>query len=166
MDPRDVMRLSAPDVEAKTFREAWRGYDQREVDDFLDRVAEALTAAERALRKMGARLAEAGERARRSEEEAARRVAQAEAAAAADRVDDLVAERRRLERSIARLERFRADLKLRLAAFLEGQAQALEQLTPAPQPGDDLGEPPTVVRLEEDPEAAAKGASPSPGPGS
>ena len=36
------MDLTARDVQEKQFHDAWRGYDQEEVDDFLDRVAEAL----------------------------------------------------------------------------------------------------------------------------
>ena len=36
------MDLTARDVQEKQFHDAWRGYNQEEVDDFLDRVAEAL----------------------------------------------------------------------------------------------------------------------------
>jgi cell division initiation protein len=35
------MELSARDIHEKQFHDAWRGYNQEEVDDFLDRVAEA-----------------------------------------------------------------------------------------------------------------------------
>ncbi|MFN2488239.1 MAG: DivIVA domain-containing protein [Actinomycetota bacterium] len=34
------MELSAHDIHEKQFHDAWRGYNQEEVDDFLDRVAE------------------------------------------------------------------------------------------------------------------------------
>jgi cell division initiation protein len=34
------MELSARDIHEKQFHDAWRGYNQEEVDDFLDRVAE------------------------------------------------------------------------------------------------------------------------------
>ncbi|MGI8774314.1 MAG: DivIVA domain-containing protein [Actinomycetota bacterium] len=36
------MELGARDVNEKQFNDAWRGYNQAEVDDFLDRVAEVL----------------------------------------------------------------------------------------------------------------------------
>ena len=36
------MDLTARDVQEKQFHDAWRGYNQEEVDDFLDRVAETL----------------------------------------------------------------------------------------------------------------------------
>jgi cell division initiation protein len=35
------MELSARDIHEKQFHDAWRGYNQEEVDDFLDRVAES-----------------------------------------------------------------------------------------------------------------------------
>lgn len=36
------MDVTPKDVNEKQFRDAWRGYNQEEVDDFLDRVAEAV----------------------------------------------------------------------------------------------------------------------------
>jgi cell division initiation protein len=36
------MDLTARDINEKQFHDAWRGYNQAEVDDFLDKVAEAL----------------------------------------------------------------------------------------------------------------------------
>jgi cell division initiation protein len=36
------MELTAREIHEKQFHDAWRGYNQAEVDDFLDRVAEAL----------------------------------------------------------------------------------------------------------------------------
>ena len=36
------MEISSRDVHEKQFHDAWRGYNQEEVDDFLDRVAEVL----------------------------------------------------------------------------------------------------------------------------
>ncbi|MFN2593566.1 MAG: DivIVA domain-containing protein [Actinomycetota bacterium] len=41
------MELSSRDIHEKQFHDAWRGYNQEEVDDFLDRVAEALARATR-----------------------------------------------------------------------------------------------------------------------
>ncbi|MQA99503.1 MAG: DivIVA domain-containing protein [Actinobacteria bacterium] len=39
------MDLTARDINEKQFHDAWRGYNQAEVDDFLDKVAEALDTA-------------------------------------------------------------------------------------------------------------------------
>ena len=41
------MQLSARDVINKQFHDQWRGYNQQEVDDFLDRIAESLDALQR-----------------------------------------------------------------------------------------------------------------------
>ena len=41
------MDVSARDVHEKQFHDAWRGYNQEEVDDFLDRIAESLNRLER-----------------------------------------------------------------------------------------------------------------------
>ncbi|MFN2388085.1 MAG: DivIVA domain-containing protein [Actinomycetota bacterium] len=41
------MDLGARDIHEKQFNDAWRGYNQEEVDDFLDKVAEALDQAHR-----------------------------------------------------------------------------------------------------------------------
>ncbi len=36
------MDLTARDIHEKQFHDAWRGYNQEEVDDFLDKVAEVV----------------------------------------------------------------------------------------------------------------------------
>lgn len=41
------MELSARDIHEKQFHDAWRGYNQEEVDDFLDRAAEVLDRVQR-----------------------------------------------------------------------------------------------------------------------
>lgn len=41
------MELDARSIHTKQFHDAWRGYNQEEVDDFLDRVAEALERVQR-----------------------------------------------------------------------------------------------------------------------
>jgi cell division initiation protein len=41
------MDLTARDIHEKEFHDAWRGYNQEEVDDFLDRVAEVLDRVQR-----------------------------------------------------------------------------------------------------------------------
>ena len=41
------MDVTPKDINEKQFRDAWRGYNQEEVDDFLDRVAEAVETTQR-----------------------------------------------------------------------------------------------------------------------
>jgi cell division initiation protein len=41
------MDLTARDIHEKLFHDAWRGYNQEEVDDFLDRIAEVLDRVQR-----------------------------------------------------------------------------------------------------------------------
>jgi cell division initiation protein len=169
------MDLTARDVHEKRFHDAWRGYNQEEVDDFLDEVAETLErlnrenedlrrrvghleqavatsreaeemlkktlvsaqqAAEEAIAGAKAKaerlVAEAEERARRADEQTKERASRVEADlkrrnAEAERAH--AQRKRELDASIERLQRFEADLKQRLRAFLDHQAAALEQLS-------------------------------------
>ena len=41
------MDVTPKDINEKQFSDAWRGYNQEEVDDFLDRVAEAVETTQR-----------------------------------------------------------------------------------------------------------------------
>lgn len=50
------MVLRREDIEAQSFKEVWRGYDQQEVDRFLDRVAESIVALTRERDDLAARL--------------------------------------------------------------------------------------------------------------
>jgi cell division initiation protein len=52
------MDLTAQHVLQKQFHDAWRGYNQEEVDDFLDRIAETLTRLERENAALHGRLRE------------------------------------------------------------------------------------------------------------
>jgi cell division initiation protein len=52
------MDLTAQHVLQKQFHDAWRGYNQEEVDDFLDRIAETLTRLERENSALHGRLRE------------------------------------------------------------------------------------------------------------
>jgi cell division initiation protein len=52
------MDLTAADIHEQQFHDAWRGYNQEEVDDFLDRVAEILDAVQRENAAMGERVQE------------------------------------------------------------------------------------------------------------
>lgn len=52
------MDLNARDVHEKQFNDAWRGYNQEEVDDFLDRVADAIEQLHRENASLRQRIAE------------------------------------------------------------------------------------------------------------
>ncbi|MGH2751983.1 MAG: DivIVA domain-containing protein [Actinomycetota bacterium] len=52
------MELGPRDIHDKQFHDEWRGYNREEVDDFLDRVAEALEQTQRAGESLTARVAE------------------------------------------------------------------------------------------------------------
>jgi cell division initiation protein len=52
------MELDARAIHTKQFHDAWRGYNQEEVDDFLDRVAEALERTQRENAQLNDRIAE------------------------------------------------------------------------------------------------------------
>src|SRR5918997_1856979 len=49
------MELTPRDIHEKQFRDAWRGYNQEEVDDFLDKVAEAVDNTQRENHSLRAR---------------------------------------------------------------------------------------------------------------
>ena len=52
------MELSAREIHEKQFHDAWRGYNQGEVDDFLDRVAESIDRVQRENQDLKDRIAE------------------------------------------------------------------------------------------------------------
>lgn len=65
------MELGADDIQEQQFHDAWRGYNQEEVDDFLDRVAEVLEHSQRenvALNKRVGELEQAVATSRETEE--------------------------------------------------------------------------------------------------
>jgi cell division initiation protein len=164
------MDLTARDVHEKQFHDAWRGYNQEEVDDFLDLVAEnidrllrenesfqrriqeldravsqsrnteemlkktllsAQKAANEAIATAKAKaeqlIADAEIGARRTGEEAHRRVAELDREHANKKRD--------LEASIERLQARENELKRRLSSFLDQQRRSLEGL--AEMPGDN-----------------------------
>ena len=183
------MDLTARDVHEKQFHDAWRGYNQEEVDDFLDLVAEnidrllrenqsfqrriaeldrtvsqsrnteemlkktllsAQKAANEAIATAKAKaeqlISEAELGARRTGEEAHRRAAEL------DREHD--SRKRELTASIQQLEAREAELKSRLASFLEQQRRSLEGLAAAPldqSPPAGTAAPSSSDKKEEDP---------------
>lgn len=174
------MELGPKEINEKQFHDAWRGYNQEEVDDFLDRVADAVDALQRENDPLRERLqdldkrvesgrdteemlrktlasaqdaaqeaiaaakakadqivADAEERAQRARDELRTRVETAEeevrkrAAAVEAEQESLL---RLTQESIDRLEGFESDLKKKLQAFFEQQAQVLATLQERPDP--------------------------------
>ena len=91
--------ITAREINEKQFHDAWRGYNQEEVDDFLDRVAEAIALLQRendALRERVAELDEKVETAKTSEEmlkktlESAQVAAQEAITTARSKADEIV----------------------------------------------------------------------------
>ena len=189
------MDLTARDVHEKQFHDAWRGYNQEEVDDFLDLVAEnidrllrenhslqrriseldktvsqsrnteemlkktllsAQKAANEAIATARAKaeqlITEAELGARRTGEEAHRRVAEL------DREHD--ARKRELTASIQQLEAREAELKARLGAFLEQQRRSIESLATGTIPPGGTQSDPGAAQADEKPapEGQAPGA--------
>jgi cell division initiation protein len=54
----DAMEIGARDIHDKQFHDAWRGYNQKEVDDFLDKVAEAIDELQRENKALQSRVHE------------------------------------------------------------------------------------------------------------
>jgi cell division initiation protein len=112
------MDLTAQHVLQKQFHDAWRGYNQEEVDDFLDRLAETLTRLERENSALHGRLREldhAVETSRSTEEMlkktlvTAQRAAEEAIATARAKAEHLVAE------AEERARRANDELKTRVA---------------------------------------------------
>lgn len=180
------MDVSARDIESVEFHDAWRGYNQTEVDDFLDQVGETVERLTRENDALRARLQEIEttvESARVSEEMmkktllAAEKTAQETIAEARARAERMVAEassgldsrKGELESSLASLHRFETETKQRLRSVLEEQLRALDSLNehPLPRPEEPAGppmetaSPPDVEDVEEEqaaspPEAIAE----------
>jgi cell division initiation protein len=157
------MDLGARDVHEKQFHDAWRGYNQEEVDDFLDLVAENLDRLQRENQSLQGRIQEldrAVSQSRNTEEMLKKTLLSAQKAAndaiatAKAKAEQLISEaelgarktgeeatrrvaeldrehdsrKRELEASIQRLEARETELKKRLSAFLEQQKRSLEGL--------------------------------------
>ena len=144
------MDVSARDIEQVEFHDAWRGYNQTEVDDFLDQVVETVERLTRENDALRARLGEiesSAESARVSEETmkktllAAEQTARdtiAEARAEAERMlgeasSGLDGRKNELESSLSSLQRFESETKERLRHILEEQLRALDSLSELPR---------------------------------
>jgi cell division initiation protein len=143
------MDVSVRDIEQVEFHDAWRGYNQAEVDDFLDQV---VTTVERLMRENDAlrarlRELEAGSESSRVSEEmikktllAAQQTADetiAEARAEAERIlgdagQGTGARKTEIESSLQSLQGFETETKQRLRSVLEEQLRALDALTEHP----------------------------------
>ena len=166
------MDVSARDIEAVEFHDAWRGYNQAEVDDFLDQVSETVERLTRENTALRARLQEietSVESARVSEDMmkktllAAEKTAQDTIAEARAQAEQIVADassgldvrKGELESSLASLHRFESETKQRLRALLEEQLRALDSLhehsVPEPQVAEVVV---TETSLEQEAEVA------------
>jgi DivIVA domain-containing protein len=116
------MTLRPDDIERQVFKEVWRGYDQDEVDRFLDRVADALGTLAKSRDELAERL-------RRVEAEAAEAI---EAEQLLKRT--LVAAQRTADETVAEA-RERAEQQL-----LDAEQRAQERLTAAEQRASDIVE--------------------------
>ncbi|MPZ68227.1 MAG: DivIVA domain-containing protein [Actinobacteria bacterium] len=149
----DLMELSARAIQEKRFHDSWRGYNQAEVDEFLDLVAESFDRAQRELQSLGERIRmldlEIQER-RESEEMLKRTLMTAQRAAedaisrAKAKAQELMAEAdarakkaeaeardrsKEMEGRIDGLRQFERDAKTRLRTFFQQQLKALDALT-------------------------------------
>lgn len=111
------MELTSRHINEKQFHDQWRGYNQEEVDDFLDRVAEALDELERENRDLRSRLRELDQlvETSRSTEEmlkktlmTAQQAAEEAIAAAKTKAEQLIGQ------AEVRAERANEELKLRV----------------------------------------------------
>jgi cell division initiation protein len=111
------MEITAKEIEEKKFHDAWRGYDQNEVDDFLDRIAVAIVALEReneSLRERVLDLDQKVEAGRESEDMLRKTLAGAQSAAqeaiatAKQRAEEIVAD------AEERAARAREELRVRV----------------------------------------------------
>ena len=116
------MELTARHIHEKQFHDAWRGYNQEEVDEFLDRVAEQMNRLERETAALQARLRELDQmvEASRSTEDmlkktlvTAQQAAEEAIATARTKAEALVAE------AEARAQRANDELKHRVATAEE-----------------------------------------------
>ena len=166
------MDVSVRDIEQVEFHDAWRGYNQAEVDDFLDQVVETVERLIRendALRARVTDLEYAAQSLRVSEETmkktllAAEQTAEqtvAEARAEAERIvaeagNGLDTRKGEFEASLSSLQGFESETKQRLREFLEGQIRALEALTEHPRAAIAPEPAPVQPREEAVPEASA-----------
>lgn len=159
------MELSARAIHEKKFHDSWRGYNQAEVDGFLDVLAEAFERAQREnhslverIRMLDGEILE-----RRGSEEmlkrtllTAQRAAEDAIARAKAKAQELMAEAdsrvkkaeadardrsREVDERIEGLRQFERDAKTRLRTFFQQQLKALDALTEVRPPRFGSGGP-------------------------
>lgn len=147
------MELSARAIHEKQFHDAWRGYNQEEVDEFLDRLADAVERAQRENQQLRDRIRELDasvQQSRESEEMLKRTLMTAQQAAedaiekAKRKAEELIAEAderakraaaesrdrsREAEERVKQLRDFERESKTRLRTFFQQQLKALDALT-------------------------------------
>ena len=123
--------ITAREINEKQFHDAWRGYNQEEVDDFLDRVAEAVAALQReneALRERLEELDRKVESSKASEEmlkktlDSAQVAAQESIAAARSKAEEIVRE------AEERAQKARDELRMRVETAEQQVRERTEQI--------------------------------------
>lgn len=151
------MTLEPQDIERVVFKERFRGYDQTEVDRFLDEVAERIGQLLRERDELAARVRELADRSEQAGEAegmlrrtlvAAQRTAEETVGEAERQAEEIVAEARRragrerdqmraeaelLRRAVEELRRFRADYRTRLSGVLAEQLAILDRVGELPR---------------------------------
>ena len=138
-------RITVDEISRKEFSFANKGYNQKEVDDFLDDICDEMermeaeimdlkqkTSVVRPIAQEPAAVSEENEKSFREvlamavqvKEEAIRTKAETEAA---ERLDGLAGERKSLEEEVAALRKTAADYRTRFEALLQAQQEALEK---------------------------------------
>jgi len=182
-------RLTPVDIQGKVFRLAFRGYSERDVDEFLDRITEDLAALHEENKRLGEQLAEGGgnpagaEEAQRqaeaivrqAREHAARLVEDAEARAAAG--DDVLAsaglptsfllkERQFLQQMAGLIQDHARRLKEDARRARSASPEASQPEPSQEEPAEPLGAPPPPPPPPADPSepGVSRAAAPSPAP--
>jgi DivIVA domain-containing protein len=182
-------RLTPVDIQGKVFRLAFRGYSERDVDEFLDRITEDLAALHEENKRLGEQLAEGGgnpagaEEAQRqaeaivrqAREHAARLVEDAEARAAAG--DDVLAsaglptsfllkERQFLQQMAGLIQDHARRLKEDARRARSASPEVSEPEPSQEEPAEPLVAPPPPPPPPADPSepGVSRAAAPSPAP--
>lgn len=151
------MTLEPQDIERAVFKERFRGYDQTEVDRFLDEVADRIGSLLRERDELAERVRELADRSQQAGEAegmlrrtlvAAQRTAEETVEEARRQAEEILAEARRravrerdqvhaeaelLQRAVEELRRFRADYRARLSGVLSEQLAILDRVGELPR---------------------------------
>jgi len=123
--------ISARDINEKQFHDAWRGYNQEEVDDFLDRVAEAIDGLHRENEALKQRLTELDEKIESSKtsEEMLKKTLESAQVAAQEAITTARSKAEEIVRDAEeRAQRARDELKMRVETAEDQVRQRTEEI--------------------------------------